>query len=285
MLCVAALTTTYAAQAANLFLTSGSYDANDATYQSDYIFVGLDSSFSSKDASNVPYIANLNVLTGGSVKGTEAYNTSTVNISDGSVSYAFAYNTSTINISGGSVGYAFAYNTSTTNISGGSVGYVTAYSTNTVNISNGSVNYANAYDTSTTNISGGSVGYAIGRNTSTTNISGGTLTNGFLLNHTTATVNFIGTSLTGAYQSYGYNSPYNTYADFFQVSGIIGGTPTTYDLYIRNENGSRGPTTPNRAARGFTFNGGMPVIVPEMGTLALLLPSLTLLGMVARRKK
>ena len=197
----------------------------------------------------MPYVANLNVVTGGNVSLAVGYNSSTLNISDGNVNLAVGFDTSTLNISGGSV------------------------------------NDTRGFNTSTLNISGGSVTSATGSNTSTTNISGGTLPNGFLLSDTTATVNFIGTGLSFAYQSYNNNNSYNEYADFFQVSGIIGGVTKSYDLYIRNDNGHGGPATPNSAARDFTFNGGMPVMVPEGGTFALILPAFALLGAVVRRKK
>ena len=131
-----------------------------------------------------------------------------------------------------------------------------------------------------------SVASTVARRTS----AAGALANGFFLESPTATVNFVGTGLLFAYQSYGSNNPYSTFADFFQISGTIGGAARTYDLYIRNAVGKNQATTPKSAARQFTFNGAAPVnpvVVPEAGTVALLLPALGILGTVVavRRRK
>ena len=61
------------ANAQDLYLTQGSYTANDATYQNNTIFVGQDSGLSTTDAMNNPYVATLDVVTGATVNTTTAY--------------------------------------------------------------------------------------------------------------------------------------------------------------------------------------------------------------------
>lgn len=96
-------------------------------------------------------------------------------------------------------------------------------------------------------------------------------------------MNFVGAGLSFAYSGYGNDNPYFTYADLFKVSGSFGGTAKTYDLYIRNASGGSG--TANAAPRGFLFNAGAPVVVPESGTLAFALPALGMIGAVLRRRR
>ena len=102
-LAIATLATT-AAHAQTLFLTSGSYTANDAFYQNGDVRAGQDSNFQQSDSNSVPYVATLNVVNGGSVGFALNFNTSTVNTSGGSVSDVRSFDSSTTNISGGSVG-------------------------------------------------------------------------------------------------------------------------------------------------------------------------------------
>ena len=208
---VATLTIAAASQTAHaddLYLTDGSYTASDATYEYDSIFVGQDSDLNT-GIDGTPYVATLDV------------------VNNGIVNYAFNNSISTINVSGGLVYIAYANDASTNNVSGGTV-------IQSVGLK-----------TSTTNISGGTITLAFGLEESMINISGGTMSNGILLASTTATADFTGTGLSFAYQSYGNNNPYSTYADFFKVSGNIGGSAKTYDLYIRNDDGilARQPRT------------------------------------------
>ena len=312
---VAALTAVFAASATHaqtLYLTSGSYTANDSTYLD--IYAGRDSNDSPTDSNGDPYVATLNVVNGANIYGAFGYNTSTVNISGGSMTDAYGTDTSTVNISGGSVTYAGSAGSSTMNISGGSIGSATGFDTGTINvsggdfyftnsndlssinISGGSVTDANSYNSSTinisggsvfrayahsnstTNISGGSVSFTEGKESSSININGGTLTNGILLRDTTATVNFVGTGLSFMYQSFGNNNPFQEFSDRFAVSGTIGGATTTYDLYIRNQSGM-GNSTPRQ------FNFVAPVVVPEAGTFALVLPALGLLSAALVRRR
>ena len=217
------------AAADDLFLTSGSYDAIDAAYQNNTIYVGRDSNYQTSN-NGVPYVATLNVKTGANVL------------------EADGYNSNTMTISGGIVGSASGYNTSTTTISGGSV------------------QLAYGGDTSTTNINGGSVHYATGYNTSTMNLSGGTLLSGLFLTDS-AQANFIGTGLSYAYSGYGYNSTYFAYADAFTISGTFAGASQSYQLYVRNPDGASGTT--NSTPRQFAFNGQSVTAVPEARTLAL----------------
>ncbi|MBC8136262.1 MAG: hypothetical protein H8F28_10275, partial [Fibrella sp.] len=121
-LCAVAMTVTPAAYAQDLFLTSGSFAANDATYQNNVIFVGRDSDFAGTNGMGDPYIATLNVVSGGSVGNASAYNSSTINILGGGVVSVDAFDTSTLNISGGNMGDIETYGSSTLNISGGGVG-------------------------------------------------------------------------------------------------------------------------------------------------------------------
>lgn len=241
-------------------------------------------------------------ITGGNVSEVYGYNTSTTNISGGTVGFATGLGASTINITGGSVGTAIsmesstvnisvgsfnsgsAYNASTMNISGGSFDSIENRDVSTINFSGGNAAFSFGYETSTTNISGGNITKAYGAANSTTNISGSTLTDGFLLYDPTATVNFLGTEMSFAYQSYGNNNPYNmftpTYADFFKVSGIFSGEARTYDLYIRNLAGASGTSNPTQ--RQFNL-----IIVPEASTFALALPALAMVGtvVIAKRRK
>ncbi len=225
------------------------------------------SSSSQTNSSGVPYVATLNVLDGALAAESRTYNTSTANISGGTLTTTRTNNASTTNISGGSLISAFTFNTGTTNISNGNVAYI------------------QSFDSSTANISGGSANFSYGYDSSTTTISGGTFAKGFLLMNTAAKTTFIGTNLTFAYQSYGNSNPYGIYADFFKISGTFGGAAKTYDLYIRNDDNNNGPAPANTAQRQFAF--AAPVVVPEAGTLALLLPALSVFGAVvaARRRE
>ena len=131
-------------------------------------------------------------------------------------------------------------------------------------------------------MSGGSVVFAYGFDNSTLNISGGKVTLGVVLGGTTAKVNFVGTDLSYFYSGYSQYDAYGTYVDLFMVSGTIGNVANTTSLYIRNAAGAGGSA--NSTPRQFTFNGVAPTVVPELGTLALLLPALGLVGIVARRR-
>lgn len=227
------------AHAQDLFLTSGSYTANDAQYRLNTIYVG-EYSGGNLSSGGTPYFATLNVVTGGNV------------------------------------GSFFGYNACVMNMSGGIVNGAVSDGTSTLNISGGSVNNVAVRENSTANFSGGVVNLVYCEQSSTTNISSGTFMSGFGLNSSTASVNFVGTGLSFAYQSSG-SSMYSGYADFFKVSGTVGGATNTYDLYIRNTNG-----VPNSTPRQFRFNGAA-VAVPEAGSLALLLPAMGILGAVVAR--
>lgn len=232
-----------AAHAAPLYLTSGSYTANDLTYRDSVIHVGRDSS-NNNGSGGVPYVATLNVVNGGNV------------------STIYNYNTSTVNISGGIVASSVrGSESSTTNITGGDVRRAEGIN----NI---------------TRISGGSVFDSFAYGTAAFHISGGTLTKGLFLSDTTATANFVGTGLSSAYSGYTSNNAAGAAADYFIISGTFGGVTRTYDLYIRNRTG-----TGDNTRRQFTI--GTPEVVPESGTVALLLPALGVLGAVvaARRRK
>ena len=302
------------AAAQNLYITSGSYTANDATYQNGIIFVGEDST-GNKSANGTPYVAALLVrnsagvneadafngnmisVTGGSVSLVQGFDASATTISGGNVSEADARNASNTTISGGSVGTAQGYDTSTTAVSSGSVGNTIGNNNSTINISDGTVMLATGNAGSVTNISGGSVGEvdgydsainisagavttALSYGSSKFSVSGGTLTNGLELIDPSATANFVGTGLT--YTSNGYNTTSSGgSADTFTVSGFFGGASQSYVLYVDNPNGATG--TPNPAPHQFTFNGRPPTAatVPEAGTLALALPAFAI-GAISR---
>jgi hypothetical protein len=79
-------------------------------------------------------------ISGGTVWGLAAYNSSTVDISGGTVSGGLAaHESSDVDISGGSMPRLDACNSSTVEISGGSVGGLGAYNYSTVDISGGSI--------------------------------------------------------------------------------------------------------------------------------------------------
>ena len=125
-----------------------------------------------------------------------------------------------------------------------------------------------------------------GFNASTLNISGGTLTNGLELFDSTAKANFVGTGFSYVYVGYGDNTFYGAYCDQFTISGFFAGASKSYQLYIKSGDGSGNGTTPNSAPRQFTFNGAAPAVVPEAGTLALLVPAFGVaLAFVARRRR
>jgi len=134
---------------------------------------------------------------------------------------------------------------------------------------------------STTSVSGGSFA-SIDGTTSVFNFTGGIFTKGIMLRNL-AEANFIGMGLSFAYMDYGNTNPYNTYADSFKVTGIIGGVPnTSYNLYLANAAGSGGTGDDSQRQFGFV----PPVSVPEAGSLVLILPALGVLGavVVARRR-
>ena len=223
-------------------------------------------------------------ISGGNVTSSAAcVNASTINISGGDVNHASSLNTSTVNISGGNVTSAGSTDTGTLNISGGNVGSVQANGLVPVNISGGNVNEAHANTFSGINISGGSVFRAYGESDSAFTVSGGTVTEGIYLLGT-STVDFVGTDLSFAYQSYNFYADFGTYADFFTVTGTIGGVPNaTYNVFIENADQFQQPQPPNTKPHQFTFNG--LAVVPEPGTLALALPALGIGAILIRRRK
>ena len=300
---IAALTIALAAAkpaAANdLFLTSGSYDATDATYSN--IYAGEDSSghFSNN---GVPYVATLNVKSGANLATAFGYNTSTMNISGGSVYQTLCGNSSTMSITGGNVHYASGYNSSTMNITGGSVLEAFGYNSNTMNISGGAmIRSAFGSDNSTTNISGGSVSNAIGSEVSTFNISGGsllyakcsicstfnisggTLPNGLELYESTSTANFIGAGLSYVYNGYNNRNPTEHYFDAFTISGTFAGASQSYQVYLYNPDDASG--TANSTPRQFVFYGQSVTAVPEAGTLALASIGFAVVGIGFVRRK
>ncbi len=96
-------------------------------------------------------------------------------------------------------------------------------------------------------------------------------------------MNFLGTNLSFAYNGYSNSNPFREYADFFTVTGTIGGVANnSYNLYIRNGSGVGG--TANSAPRQLAFNG---VVVPEASAFVLALPALGMIGAVTlhRRQK
>lgn len=295
-----------AAHAQDLFLTQGETTINN--FRSGGVYVGMDSNLSRTDpVTNQPYVATANLVSGASISSAFIYNSSTINQSGGNVSNQIsAYDTSTLNLSNGSIGFLNGYDSSTFNISGGSVFGLNTYDSNTANISAGRVNAATSYGSSTINITGGDV-QGIGNyggstvnisggnsndafiyETGTINISGGSFRDGIVIWGPGGNANFIGTGLSFAYN--GYNNTanlYGFYTDNFTITGTVGGLLTSYNLFLRNPEGASG--TPNSTARSFTFNGVAPVAaaVPEVGTFALALPALGMVGAVAiwRRKK
>ena len=172
-------------------------------------------------------------------------------------------------------------NDNTVAITGGSVGIIRSKGNSAVSISGGSVGDAYGFNSGTVNISGGTVNNTTAFNSSAFRISGGTLTSGVHLYGTSATANFVGTGLGFAYQSSGTNNQYGEFADFFNVTGTIGGVAKTIGVTIYNQGSA------NSAARQFTFNGAAPtpVVVPEAGTLALFGAGLAVFGAVIVRQR
>jgi hypothetical protein len=110
------------------------------------------------------------------------YNNSTLIFSGGSgyvLTYTDAYNTSTVDITGGGdagPGHTIrAYDSSTVNLSGGSADSLRAYDSSTMNLSGGSVDHLYVNESSTVNLSGGSVDYLYVNESSTVNLSGGSV--------------------------------------------------------------------------------------------------------------
>ena len=233
------------AAAGDLYLTGGSTDVTEATYQNNILFAGEDAGGRFSDSNGVPYVATLNVRTGANVYVAAA-----------------AFNTSTTNVSGGRLLRVYGYDASTTNITGGTI-----------------TGTAIGFQASTINISGGSVSDAIGSYTSTFNISGGTVPNGLELGTATATARFVGAGLSCAYDGYRFVAPpTGIYADTFTISGTFGGVSRSYDLYIYNPNGASG--TPNGTQRQFDL-----VNVPEADTPALAGVGMIAAGAARARRK
>ncbi len=289
-LCVAALTVCApAAHAQTLFLTQGDYFATDETYRRGTIHVGLDGTFSQTNAMGVPYTAGLVITTGAVVENARGYNSNTINMDAGRVDNAGVSSTARLNLIGGSIASMTGNNNTALSIGGGTVQSVTVSNNATLNISGGTTSFANGLGTSRMSISGGFVQNVILSNSANVDISGGTVFNGVMLNSATATANIVGTGLSFAYIGYSNSNPYGVYADLFRISGTFGGggnrlgDGTAYDVYIRNPANASG--TPNAAPRQFSFNGAPPVVVPESGTVALLLPALGVVGVLAARRR
>lgn len=176
------LALTTPAQAQDLFLTSGSYTANDTTYQLGNIYVGMDSGSSKTNGVGDPYVATLNVVTGAEMNYAHLYNTSLLNISGGITGQVLGYDSSIVNVTDGEVWSLVSYNNSAINVSGGSpitpgntYGFfeVGSCDTSTVNISGGSGDHVFALDNSTANVSGGLINWIVSWDSSTVNVSGG----------------------------------------------------------------------------------------------------------------
>lgn len=272
-------------QSGNAYYTTADYTLS-TDVSSNEVFVGKDPGTFATLGGTV----TLTVETGANVSGFGAtypdgnvysglnvFGNHRASITGGYVGEAYGYDNSTTNISGGIVTIAYAYANADLNISGGNIVVAGSFNSSTMDISGGNIGYTYVLDNSATNISGGSFEYAYGFINGITNISGGTLTNGFFL-YDNSTVNFFGTGLSFAYQSYGNSNPYALYADYFQVSGTIGGEARTYDLYIYNGAGSGGTSNPTQ--RQFNL-----VTVPEPSALALALPAFGMIGAVVLRRR
>ena len=186
----AAVPTVAAAQ--NLFLTSGSHVADDATYADGNIYAGLNSLFLRADGANNPYVADLSVVAGADVDNVYAFNTSTTTVSGGIVRGLRGYDTSTTSITGGTVTTFEGFQNSVATITGGSVNRAVAFLESTVNVGAGStVRTVTSGDSGTVNITGGDTTDAFAFRTSTLNIGGGNVT-GNVANFNAATVNISG---------------------------------------------------------------------------------------------
>lgn len=181
-----------AAQAQDLYLTSGQYFATDDTYGARAINVGMDSGGSRTDNGGNTYVASLNIVDGGKVGTVNGYNTSTVGMSGGSMINTNAYDNSTVTLTGGVVnGVVFGYDTSTTNLSGTAYTYnVFSYGNSVFNMSGGIVEGVYRYNNSTANISDGYTVAAFGFNTGAINVSGGSVDHATVLD--TSAINVSG---------------------------------------------------------------------------------------------
>jgi hypothetical protein len=130
---------------------------------------------------------------GGRVVTAYAYDNSSVNVSGGEISLNLnAYDTSTINITDGVVYGFHSYNSSTATISGGLVWTQSAHGTSTINITDGRNDGLYAFDNSVINISGGIMNnYIYASGSSTINISGGSI-GGVLHSIETSNITFYG---------------------------------------------------------------------------------------------
>lgn len=243
---------------------TGYYMTGDFTLQTkvvnEEIFVGKDTAFKTLPGTFTLTVAKgVEIISTNPGKGTVhnyvahtglyLYGNHRVTVPDGVVTYVTGYDTSTLDFGGGSIDRALGYNKCTLAVSGGSI--FATY----------------ARDASDLNISGGTISFAHGLDASKTTISGGTFPKGYILKAPTATVNFVGKSLSFAHKGYDYNDHYRDYVDTFQVSGTFGGVTKTYDLHIKNEAGAGGKA--NGKARQFTLNGVAPGVrqspVPQRG--------------------
>ena len=166
-------------------------------------------------------------------------------------------------------------------VSGGQIGYgVDCHDTAAFSMSGGSVADLRTIGQSTANISGGTVqngAYFLGNGSVPSTISGGSFPNGLAIDGG-ASVNFVGNNLSVTYG--GTKNGQYGYADKFTVLGTFAGSPNqTYNVFLYNSTG-----TADAAPRRFTLNGATPVVAPEAGTFALLLPVLSLAGASAVRR-
>jgi hypothetical protein len=117
-----------AASAQDVYYTDGLTHTIDDTQSVLNAIVGHDALGNATDpTTGNPYNATVNVVTGGSIQGLFAYNSSQVNVSSGSVGSLLAADSSQVNVSGGSLIFLDAYNSSQVNVSGGSVSGLLAF--------------------------------------------------------------------------------------------------------------------------------------------------------------
>lgn len=264
---------------------SGTVNVDGAVIDSFYGYEGTTLNVNDGAVTIIDSSGIVNVRAGATVDESLVYSAGMANITGGSVGTAVGEDGSVTNISGGVVADATAsggvtfgdeLEASIFNISGGSVTNMTARLISQVNVTGGSITNAIGYDQSVFNIYDGFIAEILAYDESVFNIYGGNIGGNTITQLSDAAmINFFGldiaytgaeagvsNGLSGIYYNVAWTRNDNTVVNtrYFDVNGVISdGTP-----------------------QGIALN---PVVVPEAGSLALLLPGFVLGMVIARRKQ
>lgn len=217
-------------------------------------------------------------ITGGSVANVIGFFGTTLDISGGSVQFASGYGSSAFNVSSGNVTSITAYDSSTLSLTGGSIYAAVSRNDSTLDIStDASVNFIVGFNNSILNLGGGSMTNILGHGSSFLNLTGGAIGSGgiSLLEDSVLRISGVGLSFvfasmgSDAYGSFTAYTLFGTLQDGQSIDGVI----------LRDYVGGFAVENPGAGTGNLRFISA--AVVPEPGTLALLLAPVIICGSIA----